>query len=120
MVQAELVQPNLPTESEVKVELSLTSRLNVTEFSARRKINKLLLDNVGNLLYTKEPNLVIGQRLLWRVPIWLSLPTTGPLGEVGTLDIDAQTGEILYTQLLLGKIADRADVLAQNTPHQAS
>jgi len=28
-------------------------------------------------------------------PAWLALPTTGPLGQVGTLDVDANTGGIV-------------------------
>ena len=51
--------------------------------------------------------IVAGQRLLWRVPVCLALPTTGPLGQVGTLDVDAQTDEILFTQQALEEIAER-------------
>jgi hypothetical protein len=54
---------------------------------------------------------VAGRRLLWRVPVWLALPTTGPLGQVGTLDVDAQTGEILFTGQILEEIAERGNVL---------
>ena len=56
-----------------------------------------------------------GRRLLWRVPVWLALPTTGSLGQVGTLDVDAQTGEILSTQQILEQIAERGDELARHT-----
>lgn len=117
MIEAELVQNGLPALSEIKVEFSLTAQVNVTKFTARRKVNKLLLDHVGNLLCSKEPKLIIGERLLWRVPIWLALPTTGPLGEVGTIELDVQSGEMLFTQLLLDEIADRANALAcRSTP----
>src|SRR5262245_18094221 len=43
-------------------------------YTAQRKVSKLLLDDVANLLYGERPSLVVGQRLLWRVPIWLRLP----------------------------------------------
>jgi hypothetical protein len=56
---------------------------------------------------------VAGRRLLWRVPVWLALPTTGPLGQVGTLDVDAQTGEILFTRQILEEIAERGNALAR-------
>lgn len=56
---------------------------------------------------------------LWRVPVWLALPTTGPLGQVGSLDVDAQTGEILFTQQILDEIAERGNGLAQRTPSPA-
>jgi hypothetical protein len=80
---------------------------------AQRKVSKLLLDEVGNLLYGERPSLVVERRLLWRVPVWLASPIRGPVGQVGTLDVDAQTGEILFTQTLLDDIAERGNALAQ-------
>jgi hypothetical protein len=103
----ELSEMKLPGQAEVKIELSVTAQVNVTAQTAQRQVTKLLLDQVGNLLYGERPNLVAGERLLWRVPIWLALPTTGPLGQVGSLDVDTETGEILFTQQLLDEIAER-------------
>ncbi len=108
----------LPAPAEVKIEFSLSTRVNVTDFTAQRKVSKLLLDRVGNLLYGERPTLVAGRRLLWRVPVWVALPTTGPLGQVGTLDVDAQTGEILTDADLLDAIEERAHVLAERATPQ--
>jgi hypothetical protein len=115
----ELESLTLPTQAEVKVEFSLTAKVNVTDFTAQRKVSKLLLDQVGNLLYGEQPNLVVGRRLLWRVPVWLGWPTVGPLGQVGSLDVDAQTGEILFSPAHLEELAERGDVLAQRTSPSA-
>jgi len=112
-MSVELEEIALPAQSEVKIEFSLTAQVNITDLTAQRQVSKLLLDNVGNLLYGERPNLVVGRRLLWRVPVWLALPTTGPLGQVGTLDVDAQTGEILFTQRTLEEIAERGNALAE-------
>jgi hypothetical protein len=109
----ELDDISFPVPAEVKIEFSLTAQVNVTDFTAQRKVSKLLLDHAGNLLYGERPSLVAGRRLLWRVPVWLALPTTGPLGQVGTLDVDAQTGEILFTQQALEEIAERGNALAR-------
>jgi hypothetical protein len=114
-MSVELSEISLPVPAEVKIEFSLTAQVNITDFTAQRKVSKLLLDHVGNLLYGERPSLVVGRRLLWRVPVWLALPTTGPLGQVGTLDVDAQTGEILFTQQILEEIAERGDALAQRS-----
>lgn len=103
----------LPAKAEVKIALSLTAQVNVTDVVAQRQVSKLLLDEVGNLLYGEKPSLFVGQRLLWRVPVWLASSKRGPLGQVGALDVDAQTGEILYTQDLLDEIAERGRALAQ-------
>jgi hypothetical protein len=112
-MSVEFDQISLPAPAEVKIEFSLTAQVNVTDLVAQRKVSKLLLDHVGNLLYGERPSLVMGRRLLWRVPVWLGLPTTGPLGQVGALDVDAQTGEILFTQKILEEIAERGNEMAQ-------
>jgi hypothetical protein len=117
--EVEIEEIALPAQAEVKFELSLTSRVNITDFTAQRKVSKLLLDQVGNLLYAERPGLVVGRRLLWRVPVWLGLPTMGPIDQVGTLDVDAQTGEILFTQQILDEIAERGDVLAERAASSA-
>jgi hypothetical protein len=108
----ELSDIALPSQSEVKIDIHLSARLNVTDFTAQRQVSKLLLDQVGNLLYGEKPNLVVGRRLLWRVPVWFGSPQHGPVGPVGQIDVDAQTGEILFTQALLQEIAERAHALA--------
>lgn len=113
MTEIEMPETTVPAQAEVKIEFSLTAQVNVTDFTAQRKVSKLLLDEVGNLLYGERPSLVAGRRLLWRVPVWLALPTTGPLGQVGTLDVDAQTGEILFTQSQLDDIAASGNALAE-------
>jgi len=111
----EMQELTLPAKAEVRIALSLTAQVNVTDVAAQRKVSKLLLDEVGNLLYGDHPSLFVGQRLLWRVPVWLASTRRGPLGQVGVLDVDAQTGEILYTQDLLDEFAERGNVLARRT-----
>ncbi|GIK56460.1 MAG: hypothetical protein HND44_22030 [Chloroflexi bacterium] len=114
-MNVELSEITLPSQSEVKVELTVTAPINVTAQSAQRQVSKLLLDQVGNLLYGERPNLVAGEKLWWRVPVWIALPTTGPLGQAGTLDVDAQSGEILYTQFILDDIEARAHALIERS-----
>ena len=110
----ELEQLTLPAQANVKIEVSVTSTINVTAKIAQRKVSKLLLDQVGNLLYGEQPNLVAGQRLLWRVPVYLGLPTTGCVGQVGTIDVDAQTGELLFTQQILDEIGYKPEQIAKS------
>jgi hypothetical protein len=119
-MNVELEDVALPPQAEVKIAFTLTSKVNVTDITAQRQVSRLLLDQVGNLLYGERPSLVAGRRLLWRVSVWLGSPTAGPLGEVGTIDVDAATGEILYTQALLDEIAERGRALAQRTTAKAS
>ena len=119
-MSVEFAEISLPAPAQVKVEFSLTAQVNITDLMAQRRVSKLLLDQVGNLLYGERPSLVAGQRLLWRVPVWLALPTIGPLGQVGTLDVDTQTGEILFTQQILERIAERGNELARRATSTAN
>ena len=116
-MEAELSTVQLPAQADVRIEISIAAHLGITSQSAQRKVSKLVLDQLGNLLYGETPNLVAGSRLLWRVPVWVSSPVNGPIGQVGTLDVDAQTGEVLYSQEQLDFIGEQATLLAQ---HQAS
>lgn len=111
----EIEQVVLPEHADVKIELSVTARINVTDVVAQRKVTKLVMDLVGTQLYGEQPSLVVGRRLIWRVPIWLGLLPQGPIGQVGAIDVDAQTGEILYTQILLDELAEHGDALARRT-----
>jgi hypothetical protein len=115
----ELSEITLPERAEVKIELSISANVNVTDVVAQRKVSRLLLEQVGNLLYGERPALVAGRRLLWRVPIYLGLPSIGPVGQVGSLDVDAQSGEILFSQQILDDLAERGDALAERTTHPA-
>lgn len=113
----ELSEMALPVHAEVKIQFSLTAQVNITDYTAQRQVSKLLLDHVGNLLYGERPTLVAGRRLLWRVPVWLASPRSGPIGQVGVLDVDAQTGETLYDQVALEELAERGNALARRTLH---
>lgn len=112
-MSVELERVVLPEYADVKIEVSVSARINVTDVAAQRKVNRLLLDLVGTQLYGESPSLVAGERLVWRVPVWLGLPTVGPIGQLGVLDVDTQTGEVLYTQRILDELAERGDALAQ-------
>jgi len=46
----------LPPQTELKIELSITASINVTAQTVQRKVSKLLLDELGNLLYGEIPS----------------------------------------------------------------
>ena len=100
--------------AEIDVTVHVKAKMNVTPFIARQKVNVLLLDKVGTGLLSGSPILMAGNgRLLWRVPILLSLPKVGQLGEVGSIDVDVQTAEILVSDPELDTIRQNANQLAQ-------
>src|SRR3990172_6153081 len=97
-----------PTTGQVEIAIKISAAVNVSAFAARQKLNGFLVDEVSLNLHAGEPSLVVGERLTWRAPIVLSIPPRGDLGAVGDMDVDVQTGEILYTRQLIQDIKHRA------------
>lgn len=120
MTMVEMIAPPLPRLADLEIDIRVRAHIHVTAFSAQRKVSRLMLDRVSNLLCGNEPTLIVSDRLRWRVPVWLGFPATGLVGKVGELDVDVETGEVLFDQRLLQEIAERADVLAERTLSGAS
>ena len=103
-------------EAEIDVTIHVRAKMNVTPFIARQKANVLLLDKVGTGLLSGPPTLVVrNSRLRWRVPVILSLPTTPHLGEVGAIEVDVQTAELVVNESQLNIIRQNANQLAQRS-----
>ena len=101
--------------AQVDIQLHVSAQVNITPFVARQKVNLLMLDQVGNLLHGGEPELLVSEKLYWRVPVLLSTPHRGLVGQVGAIRVDAQTGELLADDKLLKDIADHAHQLLAGT-----
>jgi hypothetical protein len=102
----------IPTSSQVDIKIHISSPINVSSIVARRKVNALLLDHVGTGVYANDPEMLVRDgRLYWRVPVLLALPTLGRLGQVGTIKVDVQTGEILADDTTWQELSDHAERL---------
>lgn len=75
-----------------------------------------MLDQVGNLLHGGEPELLVSEKLYWRVPVLLSTPRRGLVGQVGSIRVDAQTGEVQADDRSLKDIAAHARQLLAGSP----
>jgi len=101
---------------ELSYQIVAGSSLNITSFAARQKAGGLALSKVGTGIGADEPSLVAtNQRVVWRVPLFLALPSLGRLGQVGEIDVDAQTGEVLADGATFARIIARADRLAPDS-----
>lgn len=87
----------------------------ITATTARQRVNRFVISEIGNLLYSGEPSLILAEHLYWQVPILLAYPETGPVGQVGSLAVDAQTGEVVVDDKKITEITDYARYLAQRT-----
>ena len=115
-VQATVVGLDLPTTSRVTVKIEVSTDVNVSAFTARQKANRFLVMQAGDQLCADQPELVIGPTLCWRVPVQYTPSRKGPLGIVGHLLIDADTGEVMVTDGQTSKdLLARAEVLYERT-----
>jgi hypothetical protein len=88
----------LPPEADVEVSVRIHTPLNITRHVARQKVNVQLMLHCGQSFVVDEPELQIGDRVCWRVPIWVTHSTKGRVACLGDLRVDAQTGEVLCTR----------------------
>jgi hypothetical protein len=86
--------------------------VNISAEEARRLVNQTIVPELGTGLGAKEPDLLLrDQQVFWRVPVFLSLPRLGDLGEVGFIEVDAQTGKITSDEIALKSILQHAQRL---------
>lgn len=74
---------------------SITVDIPISPDAARRRANGYLGMNVGLLLGSSDPRLLMGKQPLWKLSVNLHLPTVGYVGQVGTIHVDATTGEVI-------------------------
>jgi hypothetical protein len=83
----------------------------VSAFSARQKVNSFVLNDISYMMHAGTPQLVLADRILWRVPVVLSQASRGDIGQVGQIDVDVETGQLLVTPQLVSEIETRAAAL---------
>ena len=103
----------LPTESTLDINIRVTQPLNVTSFSARQRVTQHVVRELSTQLGGDTPELTVGERVYWSVPVVFTLPGKGVLGRVGTLRVDAGTGELLTDPRTEEEILRHAEQLAQ-------
>ena len=89
-----------------------TPELPITAFRAQQLVNVLMVMEVSTQMLSQSPELVLGDRPCWSVPVWFTLPNCGLVGQAGTVLVDAHTGEVLAEAETLREIAENAKRLA--------
>lgn len=84
-----------PKEGALLVDVQFTGEIAVSPTTARRRAAGFLAGHVTMMVRAGKPVLVFGERLRWRVPACLHLPGLGRVTEIGTVDVDALTGDII-------------------------
>jgi hypothetical protein len=108
---ASLVE-SLPQTGQLEVDIRVRADVNISAYAARQKVNSFVLSDISTMMHAGVPTLVVAERICWRVPVILSLTSQGDVGEVGTIDVDVETGQMHITPQLITEINTRAEGLA--------
>jgi hypothetical protein len=106
---------SLPTECTLDITIRVTQPLNITSFSARQRVTQYVVSELSSQLGGDTPELTVGERIYWSVPVLFTLPGRGVLGRVGMLRVDAGTGELLTDPQTEQEMLRHAEQLAQRT-----
>jgi hypothetical protein len=99
----------IPSTPPIHLSFHVVATLHIAAEEARRQVNRQVVTELGTGLSARDPELVIaGEQIIWRVPIVLSVPDLGDLGQVGTVDVDARTGDLLTNTAAQERIIQHA------------
>ncbi len=117
--QVTLDGPGLTGSGHLDITIAIHATIEVDAATAQRKASGWLVSEVGNLLLGDAPSLIISERAVWRVPVLLTSPERGVVGQVGVVNVDAQTGDVLTDPQLSQELIERAHQLARSAPPPA-
>jgi len=109
---------DLPESGLFELNINRIVDLKISADTARRRVTRYVGDYIGDLLYGEKPTLVLQtKRAVWRVPVVLATGKSGRLGQVGTLDVDVETGELDTREHFVEEIKTNAQrLVARTTP----
>lgn len=103
---------SLPQTGRLEIDIRVSADLNLSAFAARQKVNGFILSDISYMMHAGEPTLVVSDSIYWRVPVVLSLTSHGDVGDVGMIDVNAETGQMLISPNLVAEVSARAEGLA--------
>ncbi|HMN31576.1 MAG TPA: hypothetical protein PKE45_25730, partial [Caldilineaceae bacterium] len=106
----------LPEHGEVKLDIQRSFVIKITAEQAKRQVNRWVLLEVSCSMGAEAPTLVVGERVVWRVPIVLTASPVGIVGTAGTIDVDVDSGEMNNTAEHKEAIIQSAIELAKKLP----
>ncbi len=102
-----------PTEGPLRVDARLQGEVTIPPDTARRRANGYFAQEVALFIIAGEPVLALGDTSVWRIPAILRLRGFGEVAAVGSIDINAHTGEPLpLSKEQITDIRKRANELA--------
>jgi hypothetical protein len=103
----------IPEKGLLEINIQRTVEIIITAEQARKRVSFWLTDQVSYMMGAEPPDLAIGNQAVWRVPVSISYPQIGKLGNIGTIDVDVQTGELNTTQALQAELEQRGTEIVE-------
>lgn len=108
----EALVEQIPQTGNIQLTFQISAHFNYSAVAAQRLVRRFVADEISYLLRADPPVLVAATRVVWRVPIVLALPSYGAVGQVGTFDVDIETGSFLVTPSQIKEMSLRAREIA--------
>ena len=107
---------DLPESGPAEIEVKRTFTIGISATRARRTVNGWLLLKVSTSMLGDTPSLVVAEGVVWRVPILFTATHVGPVGTIGSVDVDVESGEILMETADIEDMYCRIKELAKTLP----
>ena len=85
-----------PREGPLKIDAQLQVEITVPPEVAQQRANGYLTREVAMFIVPDTPALVLEKRPVWRMATSLQLRGLGKVAVVGSIDVDATTGKVVY------------------------
>jgi hypothetical protein len=113
-MQIILEPDNIPERGTFEIQQMITIRVSAEE--ARRQVGRWLLHEVNLQMGADQPALVVGERSVWRVPVYWTVPHIGRVGMVGVVEVDVLNGAMDTSAQRIAEMIRRAEGLATGLP----
>ena len=104
----------IPERGTFQIQETVTIQVSADE--ARHQVDRWLLHEVNSQMGADQPVLVVGERSVWRVPIYWSAPHVGHVGIVGSVEVDVLNSEMDRSAQRIAELVTRAQGLAAGLP----
>jgi len=82
----------LPQLGLLEMQVTISAMVNLSAAEARRKVSRYVHREVSYLMHGEPPDLMVAERVYWRVPVSFAYPSHGVLGTIGYIEVDVETG----------------------------
>jgi hypothetical protein len=113
MIRSILLETPIDYEAgTVTLHLDRKIEVKLSPDEAQRLVNNYVHLEISTQLHAEVPTLVVGDQVVWRVPIHLTFPSFGDVGQIGFIQVDPVTGELDTSSSTLDTLIHNAENLA--------